>query len=56
MAGAITQNPVGIGREVVNAAVAAINGEELPETIDTGFFWYDQSNIDDEEIQAVLYQ
>lgn len=56
MAGAITQNPVGIGREVVNAAVAAIEGEELPATIDTGFFWYDQSNIDDEEIQAVLYQ
>lgn len=56
MAGAITQNPVGIGREVVNAAMAAINGEELPETIDTGFFWYDAENIDDEEIQAVLYQ
>ncbi len=56
MAGAITQNPVGIGREVVDAAVAAINGEELPETIDTGFFWYDAENIDDEEIQAVLYQ
>ncbi len=56
MAGAITQNPVGIGREVVNAAVATINGEELPATIDTGFFWYDQNNIDDEEIQAVLYQ
>ena len=56
MAGAITQNPVGIGREVVNAAVAAINGEELPKTIDTGFFWYDKTNIDDEEIQAVLYE
>ena len=56
MAGAITQNPVGIGREVVNAAVAAINGEELPPTIDTGFFWYDKTNIDDEEIQAVLYE
>lgn len=55
MAGAITQNPVGIGYETVKAAIAAINGEELPEIIDTGFYFYDQSNIDDAEIQAVLY-
>ena len=55
MAGAITQNPVGIGYETVKAAVAAMNGEELPEIIDTGFYYYDQSNIDDAEIQAVLY-
>lgn len=50
-----TQNPVGIGYETVRAAVAAIYGEELPEIIDTGFYYYDQSNIDDAEIQAVLY-
>jgi len=55
MAGAITQNPVGIGYETVKAAVAAINGEELPDVIDTGFFYYDQSNIDNADIQAVLY-
>ena len=55
MAGAITQNPVGIGYETVKAAIAAMNGEELPEVIDTGFYYYDQSNIDDDEIQAVLY-
>jgi ribose transport system substrate-binding protein len=55
MAGAITQNPVGIGYETVKAAVAAMNGEELPEIIDTGFYYYDQSNIDNAEIQAVLY-
>ncbi|WP_335992205.1 ABC transporter substrate-binding protein [Glycomyces sp. MUSA5-2] len=56
MAGAITQNPVGIGYETVKAAVAAINGDDLPETIDTGFYWYDATNIDDTEIQAVLYE
>lgn len=56
MTGAITQNPIGIGYETVKAAVAAINGEDLPETIDTGFYWYDATNIDDEEIQAVLYE
>ncbi len=55
MAGAITQNPVGIGYETVKAAVAAINGETLPKIIDTGFYYYDQSNIDNAEIQAVLY-
>jgi ribose transport system substrate-binding protein len=56
MAGAITQNPVGIGYETVKAAVAAINGETLPKTIDTGFYWYDATNIDDAEIAALLYQ
>ncbi|WP_170313689.1 ABC transporter substrate-binding protein [Phytoactinopolyspora halophila] len=56
MTGAITQNPIGIGYETVKAAVMALEGEELPETIDTGYFWYDSSNIDDEEIQEVLYE
>ena len=56
MAGAITQNPIGIGEQVVAAAMKAIKGEELPKVIDTGFFWYDKSNIDAPEIAAVLYQ
>lgn len=55
MLGAVTQNPVGIGYETVKAAVAAARGEEVPAEIDTGFYWYDQSNIDDDQIQAVLY-
>lgn len=55
MAGAITQNPVGIGYETVKAAVAALNGEEVPSLIDTGFYYYDASNIDDADISAVLY-
>jgi ribose transport system substrate-binding protein len=56
MAGAITQNPVGIGYETVKAAVEAIEGKTLPKTIDTGFYWYDATNIDDPKIAAVLYQ
>jgi len=56
MAGAITQNPIGIGYETVKAAVKAIKGESIPKEIDTGFFWYDKSNIDSEEIKAVLYE
>ena len=55
MAGAITQNPVGIGYETVKAAVDAIAGKDVPTSIDTGFYWYDKSNMDDPEIAAVLY-
>lgn len=55
MAGAITQNPVGIGYETVKAAVGALKGEALPKVIDTGFYYYDATNIDDPEIAAVLY-
>jgi ribose transport system substrate-binding protein len=56
MAGAITQNPIGIGEQCVDAAVKAINGETLPKNIDTGFYWYDKTNINDAEIKAVLYE
>ena len=54
--GAITQNPVGIGADCVGAAVDAINGVAIPKNIDTGFYWYDKSNINDPKIQAVLYK
>lgn len=56
MAGAVTQNPVGIGYETVKAAVAAMNGETVEKVIDTGFYWYDSENVDDEEIQAAIYE
>lgn len=56
MVGAVTQNPVGIGYETVKAAVAAMNGESVEKLIDTGFYWYDNDNIEDEEIQAAIYE
>jgi ribose transport system substrate-binding protein len=56
MAGAITQNPVGMGKELVKSAMKAINGEQLPKVIDTGFYWYDKSNIDDPKIKPLLYE
>ncbi|GHD44485.1 BMP family ABC transporter substrate-binding protein [Mycetocola manganoxydans] len=56
MAGAITQNPIGIGEEVVQAAYDIINGETPEEVIDTGYYWFDKDNMDDEEIAAVLYE
>jgi len=55
MAGAITQNPVGIGYKTVEAAVKALKGEKLPKIIDTGFYWYDKTNIADPKVAAVLY-
>ena len=55
-AGAITQNPIGIGAKCVLAATKAIRGEVLPKSIDTGFMWWDKTNINDPAIQAVLYK
>jgi ribose transport system substrate-binding protein len=55
MLGAITQNPVGIGKCTVDSAVKALKGEKLPAVIDTGFYWYDKSNMTDPKIAAVLY-
>jgi len=54
-AGAITQNPVGIGYKTVEAAVKALKGEKLEKVIDTGFMWYDKNNMNDPKISAVLY-
>lgn len=55
-AGAITQDPIGIGYKCVEAAVKAIKGETLPKMIDTGFHWYDKTNIGAADIQPLLYK
>ena len=55
-AGAITQNPVGIGAKCVSAAMDAIAGKSMDKIIDTGYYWYDKTNITAPEIVAVLYQ
>lgn len=55
-AGAITQNPRGIGAAVVKSAMEAIHGKHLPKTVNTGFYWYDKSNIDTSKIQSMLYK
>ncbi len=54
--GAITQDPFNMGFQTVVAALAAINGDDLPAMIDTGFFFFDANNIEDEEIARSLYQ
>ncbi|GMQ61045.1 ABC transporter substrate-binding protein [Vallitalea maricola] len=55
-AGAVTQDPIGIGYKAVEAAVKAINGEEIEKNIDTGFHYYDKTSIDSDEIKALLYE
>jgi ribose transport system substrate-binding protein len=56
MAGAVTQDPINMGRELVKAAMKAIKGQSQPKTIDTGFYWYDKTNVDDAKIKPMLYE
>lgn len=56
MDGAITQDPYNIGYQTVEAALAALTGDTVEEVIDTGFFYYDATNLEDEEIARSLYQ
>lgn len=53
--GSVSQNPVGIGECVVNALAKAIKGEKLEKVLDTGYVWYDKTNITDPKVAAVLY-
>ena len=33
-----------------------MNGESVDKLIDTGYAWYDKSNIDTDEIKPLLYE
>lgn len=55
-AGAVSQSPVLMGYKTVEAAVKAIKGEKLEKVIDSGYTWYDKSNIDSEEVKPNLYE
>jgi len=46
MPGAVTQDPVRMGYLAVEASVRVLTGRRVSKTIDTGFHWYDQTNID----------
>ena len=54
--GAITQDPYQIGYQAVDLAVKVINGETVPEMVDTGCQFYNYQNMDDPEIARLLYQ
>lgn len=55
IAGAITQDPIGMGRKTIEVAIKLINGEETEDYYDTGCRWYDATNMDDPEIAPLLY-
>ena len=52
--GAVTQSPLMMGYYAVYALTAAANGQEL-EDVPTAGYWYDSTNMDDEEIAPNLY-
>jgi ribose transport system substrate-binding protein len=54
-AGAVQQDPIGIGYKAVEAAVKALKGQSVPKFIDTGFKWCDKTTIDNPDVAAVLY-
>lgn len=54
--GAVTQDPYGMGYNGIKAAVDYLNGEEVNPLIDTGFYWYDTTNMEDENIQRMIYE
>ncbi|WP_448073216.1 substrate-binding domain-containing protein [Georgenia yuyongxinii] len=56
MDGAITQDPYNIGYRTVEAALAAIDGDSVEKVIDTGFYFYDSTNLEQEEIARSLYE
>ncbi|RDY27954.1 ABC transporter substrate-binding protein [Lachnotalea glycerini] len=54
IAGAVTQDPVAIGRNLVELAVKAAKGEAVAD-VDTGCKWYTANNMDDADIAPNLY-
>lgn len=53
--GSVTQDPIAIGYNAVELAVNASNGEDVSD-VDTGAKWYDASNIDDDDIEPIIYE
>jgi len=54
LAGAVTQDPVAIGRNVVELAVKAAKGEAVAD-VDTGCKWYTADNMENADIAPNLY-
>ena len=52
--GAVTQSPLMMGYYAIYALTAAANGDEV-EDVPTAGYWYDATNMEDEEIAPNLY-
>ncbi|WP_297740775.1 ABC transporter substrate-binding protein [uncultured Tessaracoccus sp.] len=53
--GSVTQNPYEMGYQAVVAADKVLQGKEVEKFIDSGFYWYDAENMDNEDIKKALY-
>ena len=54
MLGAVTQSPLMMGYYAIYALTAAANGQELQD-VPTDGYWYDATNMEDEDIAPNLY-
>ncbi len=54
--GLVVQNPFGMGYATVVAAARTVLEIGNEAQVDTGFVWVDSENMDDESIQAMLYE
>lgn len=56
ISGSVTQNPYQMGYDAVARAVDAVNGKTLESFYDSGYLWYDATNMDDEDVQKAVYE
>lgn len=54
--GLVVQNPFGMGYAAVVAAARTVLEIGNEAVVDTGYTWVDQDNMDDESVQAMLYE
>lgn len=55
IAGSVTQNPYKMGYDAVATAVQVIDGASVETFIDSGYYWYDATNMDDPDIRKAVY-
>ncbi|WP_103062359.1 ABC transporter substrate-binding protein [Actinomyces qiguomingii] len=53
--GSVTQNPYQMGYQAVTTAKQVVDGETVEKFIDSGYYWYDATNMQDPEIQEAVY-
>src|SRR5699024_10362781 len=53
--GSVTQDRMVSGHSAVELDRKASNGEDVSD-VETGSKWYDASNIDDEDIEPIIYE
>ena len=56
ISGSVSQNPYQIGYKTIENAVKSLNGEKIDKVIDSGCFWYNADNIDDDDVQQAMYE